>query len=255
MNTLEYYQDALAIWKKMTEGHQEYSRKLELDISKKINSIFHVGPFYYYIFDVPTGQFLYVDPSIHTILGIDASSLTVTDFMHLMHPEDVIYFLNFEQKVSEFFGQLTVEQVMKYKVSYDFRIKKSNGNYIRILHQVITINHSEEGHVLQTLGVHTDITHIKEVGEPKLSFIGLEGEPSFIDVDYQKTFVYQKDVFSVREKEILKYLCAGFSSTEIALKLCISRHTVQTHRRNILRKTDAKSTTDLVAKTVKHGWI
>lgn len=255
MDSIKNYQNALAIWKKMTAGHSTNFLNLELDISKKINSIFHVGPYYYYIFDVPNGQFLYVDSSIHEILGIQPDALTVTDFMARIHPQDVVCFLNFENKVSEFFGQLKPEQIMKYKVSYDFRIKNSEEEYIRILHQVITINQSKEGHVLQTLGVHTDITHIKNEGEPKLSFIGLEGEPSFIDVDYRKTFVYNHDQFSIREKEIIKHLCEGSSSHEIAAVLFISEHTVRTHRKNILKKADVKSTAELVVNAIKLGWV
>lgn len=255
MDNIKNYQNALGIWKKMTAGYSANFSNLELDISKKISSIFHVGPYYYYIFDVPNGQFLYVDPSIHEILGILPDSLTVTDFMARIHPQDVVYFLNFENKVSDFFGQLKPDQILKYKVSYDFRIKNSEEEYIRILHQVITINQSKEGHVLQTLGVHTNITHIKKDGEPKLSFIGLEGEPSFIDVDYRKAFVYNPDKFSAREKEIIRYLCKGSSSHEIAVALFISEHTVRTHRKNILKKADVKSTAELVVKAIKLGWM
>lgn len=255
MDHSKNYQNALAIWEKMTEGHSQDFLKLELDISKKINSIFHVGSYYYYIFDVSNGQFLYVDSSIYNILGIPPDALTVTDFMARIHPQDVVYFLNFENKVSEFFGQLQSDQVMKYKVSYDFRIKNAKDEYIRILHQVITINQSTEGHVLQTLGVHTDISHIKNEGEPKLSFIGLDGEPSFIDVDYRQAFSYQFDKFTLREKEIIKKLCEGCTSQEIATALFISEHTVRSHRKNILKKADVKSATELVAKAIKLGWL
>lgn len=255
MNTIKYYQEALAIWEKMAKTKQDSSLELELDIAKEINAIFHVGPFYYYIFDVASGRFLYMDASIQSILGVEPDTLTVADFMHLLHPQDVPYFLNFEQKVAEFFAQLNLNQILKYKVSYDFRAKRADGNYIRILHQVITINHSEDGHVLQTLGVHTDITHIKPSGEPKLSFIGLEGEPSFIDIDYKKTFVLHKEAFSMREKDIIKQLCEGYTSMEIATKLSISQHTVNTHRKNILKKTGAKSTTDLIVTAIKMGWV
>jgi DNA-binding CsgD family transcriptional regulator len=42
--------------------------------------------------------------------------------------------------------------------------------------------------------------------------------------------------FTRREEEIIKFLNAGFSSQEIADKLFISKNTVDTHRRNLLRK-------------------
>jgi len=51
---------------------------------------------------------------------------------------------------------------------------------------------------------------------------------------------------SQREKEILQYLVDGQTSAEISDLLCISKNTVDTHRRNILEKTGLKSTTELI---------
>lgn len=51
---------------------------------------------------------------------------------------------------------------------------------------------------------------------------------------------------SRREIEIIKLLAEGFTSVQIGEKLFISDHTVRTHRKNILRKTGAVNTTQLV---------
>ncbi|GAB4299567.1 MAG: hypothetical protein Kow0098_26200 [Ignavibacteriaceae bacterium] len=48
-----------------------------------------------------------------------------------------------------------------------------------------------------------------------------------------------------REIEIIELLLQGNSSQQIAEKLFISKHTVDTHRRNILEKTGAQNTTEL----------
>jgi two-component system LytT family response regulator len=53
-------------------------------------------------------------------------------------------------------------------------------------------------------------------------------------------------LLSEREKEIFKLLLDGLTSQEIAVCLSISKNTVNTHRRNILEKTGAKSTLDLL---------
>ena len=65
------------------------------------------------------------------------------------------------------------------------------------------------------------------------------------------TFVVEKDeVFqyklSKREVEIVKLLAEGLTSLQIANKLFIAEHTVKTHRKNILRKTGATNTSQLV---------
>ena len=54
------------------------------------------------------------------------------------------------------------------------------------------------------------------------------------------------DDLSPREHQILDLLLAGKSSRNIAEELFISSHTVDTHRRKILRKTGFDNTTDLI---------
>jgi len=51
---------------------------------------------------------------------------------------------------------------------------------------------------------------------------------------------------SVREVEIVKLLAQGLNSQEIGDKLFIAEHTVKTHRKNILRKLELHSTSQLV---------
>ncbi|MDY0100357.1 MAG: response regulator transcription factor [Bacteroidales bacterium] len=54
------------------------------------------------------------------------------------------------------------------------------------------------------------------------------------------------DMLSEREARVLNYVLEGKSSDEIALLLYISKNTVNTHRRNILKKTGARSFFDLL---------
>ena len=56
----------------------------------------------------------------------------------------------------------------------------------------------------------------------------------------------QKIDLTKREKEILRLIVRELDSKEIAEKLSISFHTVQSHRRNIFEKLQAKSIIALV---------
>lgn len=49
-----------------------------------------------------------------------------------------------------------------------------------------------------------------------------------------------------REVELITYLSKGLSSEEIAAEMFLSRHTIDTHRRNILVKTGARNTIELL---------
>jgi len=58
-----------------------------------------------------------------------------------------------------------------------------------------------------------------------------------------------------REKEILKLIAQEFSNPEIAGKLFLSVRTVDTHRRNIMEKLQAKNTAGLVKYALEKGMI
>ncbi len=58
---------------------------------------------------------------------------------------------------------------------------------------------------------------------------------------------------SDREREVLLLVAQGFSSKEIADKLNISVHTVNTHRKNITHKTGIKSVAGLAVYAMIHG--
>src|SRR6266404_7341444 len=58
---------------------------------------------------------------------------------------------------------------------------------------------------------------------------------------------------SKRENEIFRMVVDGWSSKEIAGRLCISIKTVETHRSNINRKLSVRRTTDLIRFAVAQG--
>jgi DNA-binding NarL/FixJ family response regulator len=60
---------------------------------------------------------------------------------------------------------------------------------------------------------------------------------------------------SGREHEILELICKGFSNTEIASELNISKRTVEKHRSNILIKTQTYNTASLVMFAVENKLI
>lgn len=57
-----------------------------------------------------------------------------------------------------------------------------------------------------------------------------------------------------REVEIVQLLSKGHTSKEISALLNRSIYTIETHRKNILRKTNTKSLIDLLKLSVKKGW-
>ncbi len=67
--------------------------------------------------------------------------------------------------------------------------------------------------------------------------------------------VKEINVLSKSEFKVLALICNGYTSEVIGLKLNIAKSTVQTHRRNMLRKTGFKNTQQLVGWAVREGFV
>lgn len=58
---------------------------------------------------------------------------------------------------------------------------------------------------------------------------------------------------TTREKEILHLLSKGLNSKEIAAELFISAHTVEYHRRQLLKKTNSRNIAQLIGNAFRMG--
>ncbi len=246
---------ARRIWTEIGQNKAAGELRLEVALYKKLLNIFQVGDYYYFVFNPPEMVIEYASKSITSILGYQPEELTLDKLMQCIHPDDLPHFINFEATVTAFWRQLPPDKVMKYKSRYDYRIKKKDGSYLRILQQIVTIQSDEEGAVLRTFVVHTNISDLKKDNKMILSFIGLEGEPSYYDVTPIEALRPSKGMLSRREMEILQLIARNYTSKAIAEELYISYETVSTHRKNIYRKTQTSSVLELVQLALQKGWI
>lgn len=253
----DYYLIARKFWKTVTDSDISVSSSMlqsQLDAYKRLFNIFQAGNYYYIVFNMFKSELDYVDENVTRVLGYSPGEFTIECLMNNIHPDDKACFLNFEHRVVEFFKALPFEKVSKYKVQYDIRVKSKDNRYVRLLHQALQIDYDEKNYY-RTLSLHTDISHIKKEGEPCFSLIGLDGEPSYYNIQDANVFTKSYDRFTKREREILKCIIEGKSSKEITNELYISLHTVNKHRKNMLAKAGAKTPVELVKMAIKECWV
>jgi DNA-binding CsgD family transcriptional regulator len=243
------------VWMSVATDNPSELPQVELDLYKKLLTFFQVGDYFYYIFNFKTREFDVVSSGVETVLGYSPQFFNIEFYLDNIHPDDRPWFLSFESHTAEFLPQMDADKIMKYKVRSDYRIKKKDGSYIRVMHQALTIQIEGDGSITRSLGVLTDITHLKAEGKPVLSYIGMEGEPSYLDVDVKNIFVESKETLTPREKQVLRLLVEGKASKEIGAILNISKQTVDTHRKNMLNKNNLNNTGELIAKAIRNGWI
>jgi len=263
-NTREIVYD---IWK----SHKNYLGKKpegnpEFDLSRYFANLFCPGDYYYYILDSPTLTFDMVSPSVEKLLGLKPHEFSFDTLIERIHPDDIHFLMKCEDVVAYFLKNcIPPEKMVKYKISYCLREKTPDKGYRLFLLQTITMQTTLDGALLKVFGSHTDITHITNVNNRKLSLIGLEGEPSFLEIDVfdekvldnYKPFDLKESniVYTSRELDVIRHLALGLTTEEIAGKLCLARNTVETHRKNILKKSKARNTTEVVVECLKSGFL
>lgn len=242
--------------------HEEISRcreatvlNPEISLESYLLNTFHVGNFFFFIYYLPEQKMEFCSESVRSVFGITTEEWSLAYMNDNMHPDDIQSFLQNEQSLIPILRSLEPDQLPNYKVRYDFRMKDKDGNYHRILHQAITLQHDEEGSVIRTFCVYTDITHLKADGRMNVSLISLQGEQSFFDIKPDGTYSLADQALSDRELEIVRLISKGLKSKEIAEELRISINTVHNHRKKIIEKYDVFSTDEIVQLGLEQGWL
>lgn len=66
---------------------------------------------------------------------------------------------------------------------------------------------------------------------------------------------FKEDLPTTRELEVLNAVAQGWNTAQIAQKMSISQNTVETFRKRLIQKFNAKNSVDLVMKAIHQGWI
>lgn len=219
------------------------------------NSIISTGPFYFYIIDFFDMSVSNTSSTISEIHGFDCDTVSFNDILGAIHPDDLEFVAKAEKFSSDFFyKKVGHEKMLNYKISYSFRFRLKNGEYALFNHQSLMLTLDDSGGLGKSLNIHTCIDHLSNFNTHKVSFIGLNGEPSFMNISPDEKNEDLKE-FSKREIDIIKLIGNGLSNTEIAEKLFISPLTVKKHRNNILAKSDSKNTAQLIKNCIIQGII
>ena len=242
------------IWENIPRSIIEQIDLSQKELINRYMDVFHFGDYFYVIFNTRTAEMEFVSPNVEKVLGYAPEDFHLQVVMDSIHADDLPYYYHYEQSAVRFFTGLAPELFFSYKFAYDYRIKTKEGSYKRVQQQIVPIYYFPEGGV-RTLGIFTDLTHFNINGIPKLSFIGMQGAPSYYNVHLEEDFKMMDSLFSKKELEILQHMIQGKKSVEIADLLARSIHTVRNHRKNILQKSKCSNVQELLVKSIREGWV
>ncbi len=125
---------------------------------------------------------------------------------------------------------------------YGYCIKNKQGRISRIMRQGACAR-VENGKVTHTVCTLTDVSSIDSRRYVTVKALGPTAYR--FDPEIPELAVLNKE-FSRREIEILRLVAHGKTSRDIGAILHISKHTVDTHRRNMIRKLDVSNSIELI---------
>ncbi|MCC5929081.1 MAG: hypothetical protein JJU28_07530 [Cyclobacteriaceae bacterium] len=160
------------------------------------------------------------------------------------HPESICHFYRKWQA----FVQAHADK--KFHISFDFVLHFSDGSQYRILQQILQLVRTDNGSILFERGIWTDVSPFRSKAPLSLSIVAENGQEILLENPPEDKNESQPDI-SKREMQILELIGKGLSSEQITDQLCISKKTLYTHRRNLLKKTRCKNMAEVVYRQVK----
>ncbi|MCT4603810.1 MAG: LuxR C-terminal-related transcriptional regulator [Marinifilum sp.] len=193
---------------------------------------------YFYIVRATDLKFIHTSSSVENITGYTAEEFPGIVFENI-HPDDKDIVFQANCAAYQYGQKLNTNERSALALQVSNQMKKKNGEYFHQLRHTTNIRSDRKGHLLYSLSICTNITDLNLDRKVKIKIFD-SNEVRF-SLSNDKLKEYSKRL-SKREKEIVDLLCKNFSSKQIADFLFVSRHTVDTHRRNIIKKLELTDT-------------
>lgn len=190
-----------------------------------------------FVVDVYKCRYAYASSNFVDLLGYDDHKIVTLerqgDYLESrIHPDDRAQLETLQIKLSQFIYSLPPEQRNDYSNIYSFRILNAKQQYVRVTSRHQVLEQDCNGKAWLVIG-YMDISPDQKKSESvDCTVLNLKSGEMFSP---SPSLVSPVNLTN-REIEILRLIQNGMLSKEIADKLCISIHTVNIHRQNLLRK-------------------
>jgi len=204
------------------------------------------------IFDMIRMNVAFSSKMTHELLGINHEEISPYHFKEATHPDDLkrneLGIAKLFKTAHEFF----VAKKGEILISSNFRFRNLTGNYSNQLVQGYLFYSPALNDTVYFVNINTDIDWYKNFKGSFHYYIGNDMSKFRYPDD---KLLRESHPFSDREFEIIKLVHAGLDSEQISLKLFLSKHTVNTHRKNILEKSGKAHMPDLIYFLKEQGLL
>ena len=195
-------------------------------------------------------SFEYISKNTKACLGLDGAELQTKGmkyFWSRMHPDDLEKWLMALNELMKFtLSEIKQEDRIRMSYTWNYRFKNGNNEYVNIIQNTTPLEFDSTNKPVIGLAHYTVLSpeiKLQICASAKLLNDNDEYETVYFNNFSQKLL---SAGISNRERDIIRLLALYDSSKTIAEKLNISANTVDTHRRNILKKLNISSTGELI---------
>ena len=207
---------------------------------------------YFQVFDVGQMKFLFTSKRIFQMIGVTAEEINPGHYTHLIHPDDEERLGQARARVYKMEKEIFKAQKGSALTSYNLRVRNTEGNYCNLFVQDYMFFSPIPYKAVFLIQVITNIDWYKM---KKDRFHHYAGKDLSLFRFPDKSLLEIGPDLSYREFEIIRLIESGLSSKEIADKLFLSIHTVNTHRSNILEKSGKSQISDLIYEFKEKGLL
>ncbi|KOY51795.1 response regulator transcription factor [Polaribacter dokdonensis] len=241
------------LFKEVFETYKEYDGTIVADHIQKLRELdAYLPPMqsFFIVTNTSKQTYEFVSKNFEHTLGLSAEKMTTEGikywFSHF-NPENLPVFLSMLEELMNF-TMTKVKKKERPRLSYTWNIcvKNSNNDYVNIVEHQTPIYFDNQGKPI--IGITHCSVIDEKVKKPIIASIKILNDNNEYETLFYKNYSQLLLSASVtsREQDIIRLLSLNNSSKEIAKKLSISIHTVNTHRKNILNKLKLKSSSELV---------
>ncbi len=244
------YQRVKDLYRSIFESYDKPSLKSHIQKIMELDKVLPYSSTFFCITNTQDLTFEYVSKNFKSCLGLDPLELNTHGmryFWSRIHPDDIEGWLSALNQLMEFtLSEIPTDKREHANYTWNYRFKDAEGIFVNIVQNTTPLVFDTDGKPIVGLAHYTVLhpnTKMELTASAKLLNDQNEYETIYFNTFSQKLL---SNGISNRERDVIRLLVLDLSSKEISIKLNISPHTVDTHRRNILKKLNISSTGELV---------
>ena len=218
----------------------------------KLNQVMKENNQFLTVSDLGKIKFLFASERIRQMIGVEPDQLDPSHFVELTHPDDLSRFGLLRALTFTVEREVRETQKGSALASFSLRFRNPSGVYLNYVCQAYFFYSEFPRKTVYLLQV---ISNAEWFQPKKGCYHHYLGKDLSLFKFPDEDLVNIGPCYSSRELEIIRHIEAGLSSKQIADKLFLSVHTVNTHRRNILENSGKGHISELIYDLKNQGLI